>query len=68
MKHGYVVVTKDHDLQEFALTSHPELRVVLLQVGNVSAEFVESLLRRHATAIESLVAKESSLRILIIEK
>ena len=63
----FVIVTKDHDLQEIALTTQPELKVVLFQVGNIGADYTEALIRRHKEEILALDGN-SGLRILIVQE
>ena len=62
---GYVIVSKDSDFRQLALLFGPPPHVVWLQVGNVSTEVIEALLRRSvARLLEFASSDEESLLVL----
>jgi predicted nuclease of predicted toxin-antitoxin system len=53
--HGYILVTKDEDLPEFAILRGAPPKVVWLRLGNCRTAVVEQLLRRNLIRVQQLV-------------
>ena len=52
--HGYMVVTKDKDIAEFAVLKGAPPKVVWLRIGNCSTRAVEAVLRANFEKIAAL--------------
>lgn len=53
--HGYVLVTKDRDLADRALSRGAPPKVVWLRIGNCTVNALEAILRRNFDAIQAFV-------------
>lgn len=52
---GFVIVTKDEDLQRFSVWRGFPPKVIWIRLGNASTEGIAALLRNRAAQIESFV-------------
>lgn len=53
--HGYVLVTKDEDLPEFAVIRGAPPKVIWLRIGNCKTSLVERVLRSNRIRVQQLV-------------
>lgn len=56
-QHSLAIVTKDSDFSDLSVLRGFPPKLVWLRVGNCTTEHVETLLRRHAAAIQEFLAE-----------
>jgi predicted nuclease of predicted toxin-antitoxin system len=55
-REGYTIVTKDSDFTDLSDLRGTPPKVIWIRIGNCTTAEVESILRRHADAIQSFLA------------
>jgi predicted nuclease of predicted toxin-antitoxin system len=67
LKNNFVIVTNDEDFLDFSNVKGFPPKVVLLRTGNQSSQYIESLLIKHKSTLESFVISEEFGLLEIIE-
>jgi predicted nuclease of predicted toxin-antitoxin system len=58
-EHGYVIVTKDADYEEFSMLKGAPPKVIWLRTGNCTTQHLEKLMRQREAEIERFLASET---------
>ncbi len=58
-RQGYTIVTKDSDFNDLSILRGAPPKVIWVRIGNCTTAEVESILRRHARAIEHFLTHAS---------
>ncbi len=65
--HGYILVTKDSDIAERAVSRGAPPKVIWLRIGNCTVNVIEAVLRRNFDAIQKLSEAQDQVVLELIE-